>query len=213
MTLAGELDKSFPVIVLDDGVVESGNDFSFSSIQEVASACSEVIRKVLDSQTQKEVILCGWSYGGVVAVEVAKQLKSFQQISVKSIAMFDSPLRAAVVEKSETDDDGKTDNTFGNALSGDQEVMQRAASHFASCTKLLRMYHQRPAEKKPLSCPLFDIRPESSEYAIDFASVEELSSGPVKQTMVSGNHWTMIYNSNAKVTANTLKQLWLEYHI
>lgn len=215
MSLIGQLDKGNPIYALDDGVVESGSPFEFDSIEEVAQSCVKVMTSLLETRATKDIILCGWSYGGVVAVEIAKLIKQSTHLNllqVKSISMFDSPLRAAVVSKSEDGDDSKSNNNFGNNAQDSTEVMKRAQDHFSACTTLLRKYHKRPTEQKPLTCPIFDIRPEHSEYQIDPASVEELTIGLVVHPKVTGNHWTMIYGEHAKKTAEVMQSLWSSHH-
>ena len=101
---------SVPVYVLDDDVMMMGGEFRFESIQQVAAHCAPIVRQIAARHARREVLLAGWSYGGVVAVEVAKLLaptpatagvdnmdvetQTEDYLEVKAVVVFDSPIRA-----------------------------------------------------------------------------------------------------------------------
>lgn len=214
MQLSSQLSKHRPIYALDDKVVESGIDLPFQSIEQVATNCIAIICSILSHRIQSnnyvEIHLAGWSYGGVVAVEVAKQFAANACIKVKSVAMFDSPLRSAVVLRENTQNDRSPFDTTsdGNAKSN-VVTLQRAAKHFKECTQLLSLYHQRPKETKPLSCAILDVRPKQSDYIFDEEPIAELTSGPILKEIVPGTHWTMLYDGNASSTAGVLEKFWV----
>ncbi len=215
MQLANQLSNHRPIYALDDRVIESGISLSFHNITEVAIACLSVIHTILDNSkngsdcSDESVIIDvgGWSYGGVVAVEVAKQLlNNNKNIIVRSIIMFDSPLRSAVVTSSSLNDDSS--NSVGNNAhdSSSNPTMVHAERHFEECTRLLTLYHQRPKEEKPLSCLILAIRPNQAEYQIEHESIEELTTGKIVCDIVPGTHWTMLYDDNALSTAKIVDE-------
>jgi thioesterase domain-containing protein len=80
---------------------------------------------------KKSIILGGWSYGGVVSVEIAKELLFFNDnnsskniaIDVKILLLFDSPLRAPkkienIVDNNEDNDkiNNNNNNNINNSL-------------------------------------------------------------------------------------------------
>lgn len=215
MQLSTHLSKQRPVYALDDKVVESGIDFPFKTIEEVATSCITVINSILSDRIQAdkgvEVDLAGWSYGGVVAVEVAKQLVSSNvNIKVRSVVMFDSPLRSAVVQDSvaHKEEDIPFDYNKQGSSKSAATTLERATKHFKACTSLLSLYHQRPKEQMPLACAVLDIRPQQSEYLLDQSALEELTSGPIVKETVPGTHWTILYDNNAVATAEVVEQFW-----
>ncbi len=215
MQLANQLSNNRPIYALDDRVIESGISLSSHSVTEVAIACLSVIHTILDnnsknrSDSDESVIIDvgGWSYGGVVAVEVAKQLlNNNKNIIVRNIIMFDSPLRSAVVTSSKSIDDS-SNNSVGKAHdSSSNPTMVHAERHFEECTRLLTLYHQRPKEEKPLSCLILAIRPNQAEYQIEHESIEELTTGKIVCDIVPGTHWTMLYDDNALSTAKIVDE-------
>jgi thioesterase domain-containing protein len=211
MQLANQLSNDRPIYALDDRVIESGISLSFHSITEVAIACLSVIQTILDTTSNSDSVVIdvgGWSYGGVVAVEVAKQLlnNNNKNIIVRNIIMFDSPLRSAVVTSSNSTDDS-SNNSVGKAHdSSSNPTMVHAERHFQECTRLLRLYHQRPKEEKPLTCTILAIRPNQAEYEIEHESIEELTSGKIVYDIVPGTHWTMLYDENVLTTAKIVNE-------
>jgi hypothetical protein len=82
------------VLALDDGCLSNGAPFVFDSIDDVVSACMLALAKVrtalkLDMGAGHEAIspppmrllLAGWSYGGVVAIELARRLSVATSLS------------------------------------------------------------------------------------------------------------------------------------
>lgn len=216
MQLSAQLSKNRPVFALDDRVVESGVSLPFDSIEQVAKNCLKVMHSILSNRAVQngkvEIDLAGWSYGGVVAVEIAKQITlSDDRITVRSVAMFDSPLRSAVVQESAADHVEHSpfdDANNGGAAGNNAVTLQRAEKHFKECTALLTLYHQRPQESQPLRCSVLDVRPESTDYVFEESAVKELTSGSISKEIVPGTHWTMLYNENAASTAQVLERFW-----
>jgi thioesterase domain-containing protein len=219
LELAGSLRKDLTVFALDDGALLSGRPFRFDSIQQVAEACFDHVLEVArdyglrtesSCEERRTILLGGWSYGGVVAVEIAKlvlsrkrQLKSVDnpiEIEVASIVLFDSPLRQPkrIHELSEADGSSSNRPAYRDLIdatgsSGDIQVVARTAEHFTACTALLSKYHGRAAESKSLSCPIVDVRPDETDYLCDLSAIEELTVAVVHRPVVRGSHWTMLF--------------------
>jgi thioesterase domain-containing protein len=136
----------------------------------------------------RRVALGGWSFGGVVAVEVARLLKARavrgqESAEVDVLLLFDAPLRVEKGfekmlllgkegaaeheeeegEEEEEEEEEKVDVVGAmRALQGpgaDEGLIAAAAAHFASCTKLLRAHASLAAASPPLACPLVSCRP------------------------------------------------------
>ena len=174
--------------------------------------------------------LGGWSYGGVVAAAVSKLIRNSPQCSkweVSKLFLFDSPLRVSCVSTHVTPDDhfsmsiddkiisldtvtivdGDDEtkivtNIFRN--SNEDDLTIQTNKHFNACTDLLKKYHLRPAEQKPLICAIYDLRPIDSAYECPIDAVEELTVGKVTRRVVTGNHWTMLFNEHAPIIAQIL---------
>ena len=123
------LPAHLPVLALDDGCISNDAPFAFDSIDDVVSACMPALAKVrtalkLDVDVDVaaggeavpppplRLLLAGWSYGGVVATELARRLSvvpspsdAVQQttagpgpgpspgpVQVVGLCLFDSPL-------------------------------------------------------------------------------------------------------------------------
>ena len=201
------------IYVLDDGIMTYGHDRRAQSIGQVANACLPSLDRILNEvapdrlpEEQIEVILGGWSYGGVVATELARQLLSTvvrPHVLVKTLLLFDSPLRAPREVHTAADIVISTkDAVVSNENEGsDLSVIQRRTNqHFSYCTELLKLYHQRAMETTlPLrNCRIIDFRPmESQEYDCGISAVEEFTlTESIRRHHVPGSHWTMLFGEN-----------------
>jgi hypothetical protein len=227
------MDLNTAVYVLDDGVMLSGNLFKFESIEHVAATCLPVIESILkrhhdntrDHHTDIDIDssninagdstvifnLGGWSYGGVVAVAVAKLIQNktssvctlYNKLVVNKLILIDSSLRAS---NNESEDEIRKMVTAKSIHTNDDNIATQTNNHFKACIELLQKHHQRPLELKPLICPIYDIRPsEDSTYGCPITAIEELTTGKVTRCMVAGNHWTMLFNEHAVSIAEILK--------
>eukprot|EP00750_Incisomonas_marina_P013921 INCI17568.2.p1 GENE.INCI17568.2~~INCI17568.2.p1 ORF type:complete len:717 (-),score=120.93 INCI17568.2:111-2261(-) len=110
------------LFVVEDGSLATGDaEFTFRSIDQVAEAYTNIILAHLDDQVDescskvdnatqmpREIFLGGWSFGGVVAVEVCRRLQARSggiKVSVRSVLLFDVPIvladaDAQAIEKS-----------------------------------------------------------------------------------------------------------------
>jgi hypothetical protein len=239
LELVTALGKESPIFALDDGVLMSGKEFEFDSIEEVAEQCYVHALQVATAHGvpvnghphRRQIVIGGWSYGGVVAVELGKLIRRKQQhcaksaapqieIEVTAVVLFDSPVRQP---NKQHDADynsqayrnltgGATTTTSGGGTSGGgeadvNEVAVRTATHFSACTDLLKKYHARAPEEHPLRCPVFDIRPEESDYLCGIEAIQELTSEKAQRSMVLGSHWTMLFGQFVPVVAGLVRTI------
>jgi thioesterase domain-containing protein len=208
----------------------SGCDFKFANLNEVVSECLAKLNEVYVilnnerdlssgrvSSSQFDIILMGWSYGGVVASLLAEKIAADEYtgsrlLNVKCVVTFDPPLRARKKAVEYSVDEGnsranidsshsETDEIFPN--DADSEARLRADRHFISCTSLLKKFHERPNNKQsPVNkSPYLYIFPEESAFTSGEASAAEMTSGLVVSKMSPGNHWTMLFGQNANFAA------------
>ena len=222
--LTAQITKDVPVFALDDGCVMSGAEFSFESIEEVASLCIEKVlalcksfaierRSTFSEKEPIEIILGGWSYGGVVASAMASHLANLspRPICIKALILFDPPLRARttfsgdqiapVRHNAEPISDSDLKREDGGIESPDKIAEDRAEYHFSKCTALLRKFHRRPVIKSLIECPLLYIFPKESEYTCGADTASEVTNGAVSSLESPGTHWTMLFGANASVVA------------
>lgn len=236
MELVKSLGTDRPVFVIDDGNMLNGQDFTFKSINDAATASIELVRGIAakvgvpNGAGANVIALAGWSYGGVVATEVAKLLtqeisnakedtkskEAVGNVVVKLLILFDSPLRSPTAsgpeesrEGSEGDDVAATSSTAvtpPHPPDGEADLAKRIQKHFTNCTKLLSKFHQRPPEGKPLECAVYDVRPLDTSYASNIDAIDELTKGAVVQHTVAGSHWTMLFGDKVEAVSRIVTQ-------
>lgn len=119
MELTKGLGIDRPIFVMDDGALLAGRPFNFASIADAAAESLVGVKKFIsshgircrrrdhgtagtpdgiDSDYETVIALGGWSYGGVVAAEVAKLLQQSscgaEAVTVEALFLFDAPLRS-----------------------------------------------------------------------------------------------------------------------
>ncbi|KAJ8598535.1 hypothetical protein CTAYLR_001336 [Chrysophaeum taylorii] len=161
------------VTALDDGVVSGRTtDLPFESIQEAASRAADAVRALPKS---KFLVLGGWSYGGVLAYEVARLLRD---VVVDGLVLVDAPLEAAVVDS--------------NPPHFDDDFSSAASRHFEQATGLLRAYHEKKNEKNSESIittkKILDLRPSSTRRRDRLRVIPEATLAYLPET----NHWSML---------------------
>lgn len=197
------------ILALDDGVLLNGNSYSFESIEDAAESylhSLSLILREMKSYSPLSIVLAGWSYGGVIAVQMAKIFDSLHLngsvVTLKGVIMFDSPLRTPA----HLSHDENESIDFLDVNSDSSVVSRLARDHFLACTRLLETFHHRPAEQQPLCIPLFDFRP-SSFVRTENSFLTELTTGSVECIEVPGNHWTMLFGNNANIVAQLVTQI------
>jgi thioesterase domain-containing protein len=167
-----------------------GRKFPFQSMEDAASAAFKSMSETIHKQEMNclkdmtsgliRIVLGGWSYGGVLAVEVAKIIVRQPEagIVVDMVILFDSPLR---MKSQGGDDTPSFESDF-------------ALAHFNDCTRLLTKHHRRSLESKPLTCPIISFVPKvgGTTPINDDSALTELTSSHTKQISVQGTHWTML---------------------
>ncbi len=85
-TLAGNMDVEQPVYGLQGLGLNGKNDISYNSVEEIAAA---YIKEILLQNPKGPYALAGFSMGGLIAFEMAKQLKSIKK-NVTFLGMLDA---------------------------------------------------------------------------------------------------------------------------
>jgi pimeloyl-ACP methyl ester carboxylesterase len=176
--------------------------FGFRSIEAVADECLSLVASAIGASS---LVLGGWSYGGVVALQMAARLAQAgaEAPHVHSVLMFDSPLGQTAGQGFHRGDDAMRGGALVQTLRAQLQPLvddeaaldtlsANAASHFAACNELLDVYD---AAAVRVGCPLVDVRPLNSEC--DFMeSLAPLTKGPVHSLEVGGDHFTMLFGEH-----------------
>ena len=237
MPLVGCLPSEQPVYAIDDEALTGGAPFGLASIEEAAEQSRELLCEALGGAGGggggageggvRSIVLAGWSYGGVVAVQLAAALEADPAagLRARSVVMFDAPLgqseargfhRDGGVEGAAGSDDGTMATKLRRLLSpagtaesstltaaddADDDALARlAAQHFAACNALLDRY---AAGRVRVCCPLVDVRPRNSECAF-LDSLDHLTTAAVVERVVAGDHWTMLFGEHTEGAAAEL---------
>lgn len=193
----------------------SGKPFVFPTIESVAVACLSIVINLARTYGvrgytgETHIVLAGWSYGGVIATEVAKLLTGSNcqpEIHVDLLALFDAPLRPV-----STLSQRETNVSLGELVEKPEESLgsESAKIHYSKCRHLLELYHKRSLEEQPLQCPILSLIPENDNPSCDDEVLKELtSSRTVISRLVPGSHWTMLKGDNAEsVCSNIIRAL------
>jgi len=168
---------------ISDSFLSGANTtFSFASIQDVAASMSDLIVSTIANKcVGNEVVLGGWSYGGVVAYACSQVLEA-RGIRVKCVVMLDSPLGQSDSKQLSVE----AQVELLGSMHG--ELAERVGAHFDACNKLLNRY--RPS---PIASPVLDLRPPESE--VEFLSQSERESlVPYwnRQVVDGSNHFALV---------------------
>lgn len=206
-----------PIFALDDKVLSSGVNFIFKSIEEVAEACMPHVKKILSDVCDgdsEEVVLAGWSYGGVVASVVAAMLTAEEKAEgldshrVKSLLLFDSPITDPQQHRHDYDGpaEAQSNDESVTAVDYSASIEQRTKYHFDSCTDLLKLRYasESGVYDGSLQCPVLDIRPEVSNYYCALEDIQKLTVGRCERMKTKGDHWTMLFGANTEGVAEVV---------
>ena len=179
----------------------TNNDINFDSIKEMAELYAN---KILKYQPAGHYIIGGWSFGGCVALEIARLLVS-KGFDVKAVLMFDSSLRPkeSYLEWTESeifeDITGMGLNPYSIEGKKIIEVMKRNGM-------LLKNY-----EPAPYSGRVILFKAQDEECKTEFR-INDFFQGwlkPLKNNLeiasIKGNHKGLFTTDNAAYTAKVLK--------
>jgi len=186
--------------------------FAFQSIQDVAEAYAKLVLNKLRESGHASCVLSGWSYGGVVGIEVARRLEA-SGIRVELLSLFDSPIRGpdspddgdecyaheeAVIREAFTD--------VGDATSLTHQLLERAVQHWKSCITLLRAHRTAPFPLLKCKTVHFTVSTISASREPSF--LNDALEHEAKVVVVDGSHWNMLSEVNVSGLAQNVKQLW-----
>jgi len=143
-------DSSSSTFAVEDASLDGSADFTFKSILNVADAYSEQILVKLRELGSDRCRLSGWSYGGVVAIEVSRILEA-AGIEIEALSLFDAPIRGlryegdvdAEYEKEEQLIRESLVQSIGASAEIARLLADRAVEHWRNCTALLRRHTRR----------------------------------------------------------------------
>jgi pimeloyl-ACP methyl ester carboxylesterase len=187
--LATVLGARHAVYAIDDSSLSGTIPFSHESIHSVASECRDLI---VASGIQGPIRLGGWSYGGVVALELAWILQSddAQRVHVTSVFTIDSPLHEPVAPIDDA-------SAVVLPLVQDEQIRDAAAAHFQLCTNLLAKHELHTG----LTVPVLEIRaaetPTSGPQPLALSPHHAIAYAP-------GSHWSIVFGDNAKALGDLL---------
>jgi thioesterase domain-containing protein len=183
----------------------------WESVEQIAESYANV---VLAAKTD-QIIIGGWSFGGVVAFETAKRLTQ-NGVRVRGIVLIDSPCPSKHVPLSSAVIDHVTKSHSKGIDSG---TISLVAEQFKESSRLLSVY--KPSSTGKLEVPIVLLR-SSEGYApagldvpdwlqhrgSDGAVVgewEALTQSPVKTWSIPGDHFAPFTPENIEGTSQQLK--------
>jgi amino acid adenylation domain-containing protein len=227
--LVDAMDPLQPVYAIDDASLGGDVAFTLPSITAVAEAIIALLKSSGLLMNHASIQLGGWSYGGVVALEVALLLQSkttpqqfdrkdssgsevVEFASVDSVVLFDSPVR---VEGDAVSSEYNNIEQTMRDLQGpgaNESLIKAAANHFDNCTRLLNNHYSLSPTKPNLACPIISFRPigssSSTSSVIDpDLRLHSLTSSYWHTLFVDGNHWTMLFPPNTIVLARNVQNI------
>jgi len=214
--LAAIMGHDYPIYALNDNSLNLPDLFTCTSIEEVASIYADKVLSCMKGLKVHDVVLGGWSYGGVVAVEAARQLKASKDIKVDSMLLFDAPLKVqgdSAREKDLEDPDSIVAQLLKRMpeLQRSPEIAFAAAQHFIRCTELLHEYSYPSGGDDGLLTKILSMRPETESVCL--SSDQTLAAavgGEWKVSVAPGDHWTMLNSDNIPAIAEILCDFFYE---
>ena len=214
--LVSHLDPDQPVLAVEDRSLQSDTifPFSFESIHGVADSVLELIlsgdisrlrgasafNSRGEATREPTMFVGGWSYGGVVALEVAARLEA-SGVSVPSVFLLDAPVRTVRTLSREEEQQGVAateetpprDESMGAAGSA-------GAIHFDNCTRLLQ---QHVCANQMVRSDVVTVRAERSDYGIGIADVAECTVGGVSEYLLQeATHWNTCTGVNSGIVGD-----------
>jgi len=177
--LVEAMDPQQIVYAVDDASLSGEVPFILPTISAVAESVISLLKTHGILYNHSKIQIGGWSYGGVVALEVALLLEQqgFNSLSssssilttndenetfatIDSVVLFDSPIR---VEGDKITASYKNIEQTMRDLQGpqaDDSLIKAATNHFENCTRLLHEHYSLiPNRTTHLSCPIISFRP------------------------------------------------------
>lgn len=164
--LTNAIKDTYNVIAIDDNILmgsagDHGDDetlnrsdsmsaFPFETINDVVDACVPHVIEIANEYGNKsadghgiDILLGGWSYGGVIATLVTERLQKKKldepdgvNVNVTNVILFDAPLFGDIIHGSS--------NIFSNTETneGTAVIQRQALAHFEYCTGLLGKFYK-----------------------------------------------------------------------
>jgi hypothetical protein len=203
-SLLGDLAADRAVWIVDDDSLFGAVPFVLESIREVAEEALALLQAAVP---HGPYLLGGWSYGGVVAMELAALLEARDEL-VAHVLLFDAPFNTAGSEPVGAPELPALPSSV--ASSGGVGAAELAQEHFVRCTQLLRAYECGVR----LSAAVTSVRPQSGSVdpfieevgiASGIPGLVESSTRAGDRTsgtwscvsLAAGSHWNMLFEPHA----------------
>jgi thioesterase domain-containing protein/acyl carrier protein len=207
-------DLSRSTFAVEDASLDGSAEFTFSSIVNVAEAYGEEILTKLKEVGSMRCRLSGWSYGGVVAIEVVRKLEA-AGIDVEALSLFDAPIRGSNyegdVDAEYEEEEQLIRDSLVQSIGASGEIARlladRAVEHWQNCTALLRRHVTRgEPQLKVRKVAHFVVREASAARSPVF--LDDCLLEPAEVVEVDGVHWTMLAEAHAPSLAASLSTFW-----
>jgi thioesterase domain-containing protein len=195
--------------------LDGSADFTFTCIMDVAREYCNQIADKLKALGCSRCLLSGWSYGGVVAVEVTRLLEA-RGLEVQALALFDAPLRGpgydGDVDAEYEEEEQLIRDSLVQSIGEDSSEMarllaDRAAQHWRNCTGLLRKHVTQSSPRLAVqNVAHFVVEESSAARSSDF--LDDCLARPAALVPVAGVHWTMLAEEHAESLAARLAEFW-----
>lgn len=181
--LAGLTDPDRPFIALQNPQLEPGAS-SASSIEELASRYVQEIRAI---QPEGPYLIGGWSFGGVVAFEVAQQLQD-----VSTLCLFDSYLPSTGTIRQLMSDDEMLESARNSeqVVGDDADDLAAMEQTYLNSMRLLFEYQASPYSGKVV---IFEAEESDALYDVTASDTWQGIITPAPEVqVVSGDHHSMM---------------------
>ncbi|KAG1818621.1 putative polyketide synthase [Suillus subaureus] len=184
----------------------------WESVEQIAESYANVVLGAKSDQ----IIIGGWSFGGVVAFETAKRLAQ-NGVRVRGIVLIDSPCPGKHVPLSSSVIDHVT---MSHSRGIDSGTISLVAEQFKESSRLLSVY--KPSREGKLEVPIVLLRssegyappgldvPHWLQYRGSEGAVvgewEALTRSPVKTWSIPGDHFAPFNPENIEQTSQQLKE-------
>jgi len=209
--LAKRLETPSAVYAFDDEALTGSRAFDLPSIKAAAEMCVKQIQGAIP--VGGHCMLGGWSYGGVVALDIAQQLEA-SGYHVDLVALLDAPVAGTEHAPSEEELALVAGSLVTSGNEADAAASARLASrtreHFIACTKLL-CAHRSSVE---LYAPVVSFRPQPGSHS-GTDSVDDIISKEAvlhkhsctkwSLEFCDGDHWTLLLEPSVDSLARKLE--------
>ncbi len=205
MPLVKYLNKQYPCYAIQDPRI-TDSELTFTSLEELVSLYIKEIKTV---QSEGPYLLGGHSYGGVVAFEMARQLRENGEevkfiVLIDSWAVFSDYFRdEALLEKITR----QQEETLISQLPADISISKETwISLYQSRVNLLYGYKPPKTDMKLTLFKAEDVMPDWQSFQHDKNYWDRYTNLDVDSHIISGDHDTLLQEPNVQVLAQKINE-------